>query len=56
LSADYSRGYLRWLEKYEQEPEGESPISLIFCASKSEEQTELLQLSKSGIRAVDHIP
>jgi predicted nuclease of restriction endonuclease-like (RecB) superfamily len=26
--------YLRWLEKYEQEPGEESPIGLILCASK----------------------
>jgi hypothetical protein len=34
--------YLRWLEKYEQEPGEETPIGLILCASKSEEQSELL--------------
>jgi predicted nuclease of restriction endonuclease-like (RecB) superfamily len=42
--------YLRWLEKYEQEPGEESPLGLILCAGKSEEQIELLQLEKSGIR------
>lgn len=34
--------YLRWLEKYEQEADEESPIGLILCAGKSEEQIELL--------------
>jgi predicted nuclease of restriction endonuclease-like (RecB) superfamily len=29
--------YLRWLEKYEQQPEEDSPIGLILCADKSEE-------------------
>jgi predicted nuclease of restriction endonuclease-like (RecB) superfamily len=47
--------YLRWLEKYEQEPGEESPIGLILCASKSEEQIELLQLSKSGIRVAAYL-
>jgi hypothetical protein len=47
--------YLRWLEKYEQEPGEESPIGLILCASKSEEQIELLQVSKSGIRVAAYL-
>jgi predicted nuclease of restriction endonuclease-like (RecB) superfamily len=47
--------YLRWLEKYEQEAGEESPIGLILCASKSEEQIELLQLSKSGIRVAAYL-
>lgn len=42
--------YLRWLEKYEQQPGESPPLGLILCASKSEEQIELLQLGKSGIR------
>ena len=42
--------YLRWLERYEQQPGEESPIGLILCASKSEEQIELLRLDESGIR------
>jgi predicted nuclease of restriction endonuclease-like (RecB) superfamily len=47
--------YLRWLEKYEQQPGEGSPIGLILCASKSEEQIELLQLSKSGIRVAAYM-
>lgn len=47
--------YLRWLEKYEQQPGEFSPIGLILCASKSEEQIELLQLGKSGIRVAAYI-
>jgi hypothetical protein len=46
--------YLRWLEKYEQQPGEESPIGLILCAGKSEEQIELLQLDKSGIRVASY--
>jgi len=47
--------YLRWLEKYEQQPGEDSPIGLILCAGKSEEQVELLQLSKSGIRVAAYL-
>jgi hypothetical protein len=37
---------LRWLEKYERESGEESPLGLILCAGKSEEQIELLQPKK----------
>jgi predicted nuclease of restriction endonuclease-like (RecB) superfamily len=47
--------YLRWLEKYEQQPGEESPIGLVLCASKSEEHIELLQLGKSGIRVAAYM-
>ena len=47
--------YLRWLEKYEQQPGEGSPIGLILCASKSEEQIELLQLGKTGIRVAAYM-
>jgi predicted nuclease of restriction endonuclease-like (RecB) superfamily len=47
--------YLRWLEKYERQPQEESPIGLILCASKSDEHIELLQLSKSGIRVAAYL-
>lgn len=42
--------YLRWLEKYEQQPDEEAPIGLILCASKSDEQIELLRIEDSEIR------
>jgi len=47
--------YLRWLEKYEKQPEEDPPIGLILCASKSEEQIKLLQLDKSGIRVAAYL-
>jgi predicted nuclease of restriction endonuclease-like (RecB) superfamily len=47
--------YLRWLEKYEKQPEEESPIGLILCATKSEEHIKLLQLDKSGIRVAAYL-
>ncbi|MEW6207035.1 MAG: PDDEXK nuclease domain-containing protein [Acidobacteriota bacterium] len=47
--------YLRWLEKYERQPEEDSPIGLILCAGKSDEQIELLELGKSGIRVAAYL-
>lgn len=47
--------YLRWLEKHEQQPGEETPLGLILCADKSEEQVELLQLDKSGIRIASYL-
>lgn len=47
--------YLRWLEKHEMKPNEEPPIGLILCAGKSDEQIELLELSKSGIRVAEYI-
>jgi predicted nuclease of restriction endonuclease-like (RecB) superfamily len=47
--------YLRWLEKYEQQPEEETPLGLILCASESEEHIKLLQLDKSGIRIAAYL-
>jgi predicted nuclease of restriction endonuclease-like (RecB) superfamily len=47
--------YLRWLEKYEKEPGEETPIGLILCAGKGEEQVELLQLDRSGIRVASYL-
>lgn len=46
--------YLRWLEKYEQQPGEDSPIGLILCAGKKREQIELLELEKSGIRVASY--
>jgi len=47
--------YLRWLERYEQQPDEDSPLGLILCAGKSDEQIELLQLSESGIRVAAYL-
>ncbi len=47
--------YLRWLERYEKQPDEESPIGLILCATKSEEHIKLLQLNKSGIRVAAYL-
>jgi len=47
--------YLRWLEKHEMQPGEEPPLGLILCADKSEEQVELLQLDRSGIRVASYL-
>ncbi len=47
--------YLRWLDKHEREDGEESPIGLILCADKSDEQIELLELEKSGIRLAQYL-
>jgi predicted nuclease of restriction endonuclease-like (RecB) superfamily len=47
--------YLRWLEKYEKEPDEETSLGLILCAGKTSEQIELLQLDKSGIKVAEYM-
>jgi predicted nuclease of restriction endonuclease-like (RecB) superfamily len=47
--------YLRWLEKHEMEPGETTPIGLILCADKGDEQVELLQLDRSGIRVAAYL-
>lgn len=47
--------YLRWLEKNEMEPREESPLGLLLCTEGSEEQIELLQLDKVGIRVAQYM-
>jgi predicted nuclease of restriction endonuclease-like (RecB) superfamily len=47
--------YLRWLEKHEMESGEETPIGLILCEEKGEEQVELLQLGRSGIRVASYL-
>ncbi|MFY9556869.1 MAG: PDDEXK nuclease domain-containing protein [Blastocatellia bacterium] len=47
--------YLRWLEKYEMEPEENTPLGLILCAEGGHEQIELLQLDKAGVRVAKYL-
>jgi predicted nuclease of restriction endonuclease-like (RecB) superfamily len=47
--------YLRWLEKHEMQAGEESPLGLILCADKTDEQIELLQLDRSGIRVASYL-
>lgn len=47
--------YLRWLEANEMEKGEEPPLGLLLCTEGSEEQIELLQLDKSGIRVAQYL-
>jgi predicted nuclease of restriction endonuclease-like (RecB) superfamily len=47
--------YLRWLERHEVQAGEEPPLGLILCADKGEEQVELLQLDRSGIRVASYL-
>jgi predicted nuclease of restriction endonuclease-like (RecB) superfamily len=46
---------LRWLTKYEQEPDEQPPLGIILCAGKKQEQIELLELDKSGIHVAEYL-
>lgn len=47
--------YLRWLDKFEREPEEASPLGIILCTGKKSEQIELLELDKSGIHVAEYL-
>ena len=47
--------YLRWLAKYEQEPDENSPLGIILCSSKKHEQIELLDLGQSDIHVAEYM-
>ena len=47
--------YLRWLETHEMESGEEPPLGLLLCTEGSEEQIELLQLDKAGIRVAQYL-
>lgn len=47
--------YLRWLENYEMMDGESQPIGLILCAEGNEEQIELLQLDKVGIKVANYV-
>jgi len=46
--------YLRWLARYEKQPEEESPIGLILCAGKKHETIELMELERGAIRVASY--
>ena len=47
--------YLKWLDKHEKKQGEESPIGLILCAEKKQEQIELLELNKGHIRVAEYM-
>jgi len=47
--------YLRWLDKHERKTGEEHPLGIILCAAKSDEQIELMEMGKSGIRVAEYL-
>ena len=47
--------YLRWLARHEQQPGEGSPLGIILCAGKKEEQIELLEIGDSGIHVAEYL-
>jgi predicted nuclease of restriction endonuclease-like (RecB) superfamily len=47
--------YLRWLARHEQQPGEETPLGLILCAGKKQEQIELLELGQAGIHVAEYL-
>lgn len=47
--------YLRWLEANEMQLGEETPLGLLLCTEGSEEQIELLQLDKAGIKVAQYM-
>ncbi|CDY77025.1 FIG074102: hypothetical protein [Caballeronia glathei] len=47
--------YLRWLARYEQEPDEAPPLGIILCAGKKQEQIELLEVDRSGIHVAEYL-
>ena len=47
--------YLRWLDKYERKQGEESPLGMILCAGKKQEQIELLELGGAGIHVAEYL-
>lgn len=47
--------YLRWLEQNEMEPGEETPLGLLLCTEGGDEQIELLQLDKAGIKVAQYM-
>ena len=46
--------YLKWLDRYERQPDEEAPIGLILCTEVSREQVELLEMHKDGIAVAEY--
>ncbi|MDI9311969.1 MAG: PDDEXK nuclease domain-containing protein [Limnohabitans sp.] len=46
--------YLKWLDKYDKQDGENSPIGLLLCTGKSQEQIELLEMHKDGIMVAEY--
>ncbi len=47
--------YLRWLDKHEKRSSESTPIGLILCTGKNQEQIELLELGQAGIHVSEYL-
>jgi len=47
--------YLKYLEKYEKEEDESTPLGIILCSDKNQEQIELLELEKSDIHVAKYL-
>jgi predicted nuclease of restriction endonuclease-like (RecB) superfamily len=47
--------YLRWLDRYESEPDELPPLGIILCTGKKSEQIELLEMDRSGIHVAEYL-
>jgi hypothetical protein len=47
--------YLRWLDRYEREPDELPPLGIILCTGKKSEQIELLEMDRSGIHVAEYL-
>ncbi|MFN7947352.1 MAG: PDDEXK nuclease domain-containing protein [Blastocatellia bacterium] len=47
--------YLRWLDRYERRAGEKAPLGLILCSGKGEDQIELLELGRRGIRVAEYL-
>jgi hypothetical protein len=45
---------LKWLDRYERQPNEEAPIGIILCATTSREIIELLEPDKAGIAVAEY--
>lgn len=47
--------YLRWLERYEMQPDEEKPIGLLLCSEGNSEHIELLMLNETDIKVAQYL-
>ena len=47
--------YLKWLDKFEKQTGEDTPIGIILCTGKKNEQLELLEVEKSGIHVAEYL-
>ena len=46
--------YLRWLNKFERNPDENTPIGIILCTEASRNQVELMEMDKVGIAVAEY--